>query len=106
MTVAAPQELLEQALALSQRAFEAADAGDIAALLDLDAQRLQLLQSARLGLRQVDAGARALLHEIALWNDRAIGAVEHHHRRKAREMDMAAMGRRALAAYSTIQLQR
>jgi hypothetical protein len=34
-------------------------------------------------------------------NDRAIGLMEHQLRGKSRALDMAAVGRRAVAAYST-----
>ena len=50
--------------------------------------------------------SRDLLQQIAELNDRTIGLVEHHRRGKGREMDMAAVGRRAVAAYSTIRRQR
>ena len=46
---------------------------------------------------------RELLQEIAQLNDKAIGCLEHHHRRNARDMDMASVGRRALLAYSRLQ---
>jgi predicted MarR family transcription regulator len=39
-------------------------------------------------------------------NDRTIGLVEHQRRGKGREMDMAAAGRRAVAAYSGVRLRR
>ncbi len=97
---------LQQALEVSRRCLEAAEHGNVPALIDLDAQRLQLLKSARRGLSHIDAEHQALLQEISRLNDCAIGAVEHQHRAKAREMDMAATGRRALAAYSNTQLQR
>jgi hypothetical protein len=49
---------------------------------------------------------RELLQEIADLNAKAIGCLEHHHRRTARDMDMASAGRRALIAYSPTRLQR
>jgi len=41
-----------------------------------------------------------LLREISQLNDRSIGSMEHRLRSKGRAMDMAAVGRRAVAAYS------
>ena len=48
----------------------------------------------------------ALLQQIAQLNDRAIGLLEHQRRGKGRDLDMAAVGRRAVAAYSSIRSQR
>jgi hypothetical protein len=39
-------------------------------------------------------------------NDLALGCMEHHRRIKARELDLAAVGRRAVNAYATTRLQR
>jgi hypothetical protein len=50
--------------------------------------------------KQPNAGELALLREISQLNDRAIGSMEHRLRSKGRAMDMAAVGRRAVAAYS------
>jgi hypothetical protein len=90
----------EAALALSHRLLAAAEQADLPALRLLDTERMRLLESIRRGARP-DAGERAMLGEVARLNDRAIGLMQHHLRRKARELDMAAVGRRAVAAYAT-----
>jgi hypothetical protein len=40
------------------------------------------------------------LQEIALLNDQSIGYLEHHRRIKGRQLDVAAVGRRAVHAYA------
>jgi hypothetical protein len=97
---------LEQALELSRELLAVAELGDVAAAVNLDAARLELLKSARETVRLTHMNDRALLQEIAQLNDKAIGCLEHHRRRKARDMDMASVGRRALIAYSPTRLQR
>ena len=92
---------LERALALSRELLAAADQADLKSLVLLDAERLRLLQSARQERGQLEAGDRLVLQEIAQLNDRAIGLMEHHRRSKGRTLDMAAVGRRAVAAYSS-----
>ena len=98
--------LLARALALSHDMLAAVEQGKLDSLGSLDAERLELLKSFRLEAKQVDAGNRALLQQIAQLNDRTIGLLEHHRRGKGRDIDMAAVGRRAVAAYSAIRLQR
>jgi hypothetical protein len=98
--------LLTRALALCHEMLAAAEQGKLDSLASLDAERLELLKSFRLEAKQVDAGNRALLQQIAQLNDRTIGLLEHHRRGKGRDIDMAAVGRRAVAAYSAIRLQR
>jgi hypothetical protein len=97
---------LARALALSQEMLAAAEDANLQSLTLLDAERLELLKSFRLEAKQVDAADRALLQQISQTNDRTIGLLEHHRRSKGRDMDMAAVGRRAVAAYSSIRLQR
>jgi hypothetical protein len=98
--------ILARALALSLRMLEAAEQGSVPALQSLDAQRLELIKSFRVDAPQPNAADRALLKQIAELNDRAIGLLEHHRRSKGRELDMAGVGRRAVAAYSGTRLQR
>jgi hypothetical protein len=88
------------AVALSQRMLEAAEAGDAETVVRLDAERLLLLKSFRLEVKFIGADDRALLQQLSHLNDRAIGLLEHQRRGKGREMDMAATGRRAVAAYA------
>jgi hypothetical protein len=96
----APQ-LLDRALTLSQELLAAADQGDLQTLERLDAQRLRLLESLRLERDHLSGGDWAVIRQISELNDRAIGFVEHHRRIKERALDTAAVGRRAVAAYST-----
>jgi hypothetical protein len=97
---------LMRALALSREMLEAAEQSKLQQLSSLDAERLQLLKSFRLDTKRVDAASRDLLQQIAELNDRTIGLIEHLKRGKGREMDMAAVGRRAVAAYSGVRQQR
>jgi hypothetical protein len=97
---------LARALALSQEMLAAAEQANLQALELFDAERLELLKSFRLDTKHVDAADRALLQQISEMNDRAIGLLEHQRRSKGRDLDMAAVGRRAVAAYSSIRLQR
>ena len=106
MSSGIPDERLACALALSQEIFSAAESGNLQSLESLDRQRLELLQSFRNATRQVAATDQALLQQIAQLNDRAIGLLEHQRRSKGRDLDMAAVGRRAVAAYSGIRPQR
>jgi hypothetical protein len=106
MTDAKLISAIERALAVSHEVLAAADQADLHALAVLDAERLRLLQCLRLERDDLSAGERLALQEISELNDRAIGLMEHHWRSKARELDMAAVGRRAVAAYSTTRLQR
>jgi hypothetical protein len=98
--------LLERARAVSLEVIEAADRADLAALAILDAERLRLLKSLQPESANLSTGEQQVLKEISELNDRAIGLVEHHRRSKARELDMAAVGRRAVSAYSTTRQQR
>ncbi len=106
MSDAAVSLALVRALEISHELFAAAEKGDLESLASLDADRLQLLKSFRLGARQIAGGDHAMLGQIALLNDRTIGLLEHRKRGKGREMDMAAVGRRAIVAYSSNRLQR
>jgi len=106
MSEGKPSVDLERALQLSHALVGAADQGQFEALAELDAQRLQLLKSFRLGNRQIDAADRSILQEISELNDRALGYTEHHRRIKGRELDMASVGRRAVTAYSATGMLR
>ena len=97
---------LARALALSNEMLAAAEQAKLQSLELLDAERLELLKFFRLEVRHVSAADRAVLQQISHVNDRTIGLLEHHRRTKGREMDLAAVGRRAVAAYSSIRLQR
>ncbi len=93
---------LARALALSQRgAPGAAEQSDTKTLALLDAERMRLLQSLRAARGRLGGAEEQMLSEVAALNDRAIGAMEHHRRIKERAIDLAAVGRRAVAAYAT-----
>ena len=91
---------LQRAAEISRELLAIADSGDVQLTQRLDAERLQLLQSARRSLEPLGEGDRGLLCEIAELNDRAIGFLEHRQRCKARDMDMLSVGKRAVQAYS------
>jgi hypothetical protein len=97
---------LLRALALSHDLLAAAEQANWHSLGLLDAERLELLKSFWLETKRADVADRVLLEEISKMNDRTIGLVEHQRRSKGRDIDMAAVGRRAVAAYSMIRLQR
>jgi hypothetical protein len=99
-------QALERALVLSHQLLAAADQSNLQEIALLDAERLQLLQSARLERDNLSAADRRVLKEVCELNDRAIGLMEHHRRIKGRALDMAAVGRRAVAAYSSTRLRR
>lgn len=91
---------LQRAAEISRELLAVADSGDIQLAQRLDAERLQLLKSARTSLRPLDDGARGLLREIAELNDQALGFLEHRRRCKARDLDMLSVAKRAVRAYS------
>jgi hypothetical protein len=106
MTNRATNASLTRALTISYEMLAAAEAANMQCLPVLDAERMLLLKSFRLEVKQVDADDRGLLLQISHLNDRTLGLLEHHRRSKGREMDMAVAGRRAVAAYSSVRLQR
>jgi len=97
---------LARALALSREMLEAAEQSNMQSVSSLDAERLQLLKSFRLETKRLNAADRVLLQQIIQLNERTIGMLEHLKRGKGREMDMAAVGRRAVAAYSGMRQAR
>jgi hypothetical protein len=97
---------LTRALALSNDMLSAADKGDLESLASLDLERMELLQFFRNSTKQVAAVDQALLEQIAEVNARTIGLLEHQRRGKGRDLDMAAVGRRAVAAYYGTRSQR
>ena len=101
-----PDPGVARALALSEEILSAAESGKLESLEPLDLERMELLKSFRKATRHVAAADQALLQQIAQLNDRAIGLLEHQRRSKGRDLDMAAVGRRAVAAYSSVRLQR
>jgi hypothetical protein len=100
------QVALERALQLSIELLAVAEGGDVQATAHLDAERLRLLDSVRHRSTPIDTDERLLLQRITELNCQAIGFLEHRQRIKAREMDTATLGRRALVAYSATRMQR
>ena len=97
---------LERALELSRAVLAAADRGEGETALSIDAERLQLLKSARRSATAFDASQRMLIKEIAVLNAKSIGALEHQRLLKGREIEQAAVGRRAVKAYANIRYMR
>jgi hypothetical protein len=91
---------LARALTLSLDMLAAAEKGDLQSLASLDHERMELIKSFRSGAKQVSAADQALLAQINATNERAIGLLEHQRRSKGRDLDMATVGRRAVAAYA------
>ncbi len=94
-------DALEHALALSHRLLTAADQSNFEQVTILDAERLRLLKSVQPLRDNLSDTDRQMLRQVCELNDRAIGLVEHQRRIKEREMDLAAVGRRAVSVYST-----
>jgi len=92
---------LQRALEISRELAAVADSGDVRLAVSLDAERLKLLKSLRHALQPMEEKDRSVLREIAELNDRSIGRLEHRLRAKCRDMDMLAVGRRAVRAYTT-----
>jgi hypothetical protein len=97
--------VLERALGLSEQIAALADGGDVGQIVRLDLQRRQLLKSARAVLHPLDERSSSILCEISALNDRTVGLMEHRLRAKGREMDMATVGRRAVAAYASVRMR-
>ena len=98
--------VLERALELSRAVLAAADRGEGETALSIDAERLQLLKSVRSSATAFDASQRMLIKEIAVLNAKSIGALEHQRLLKGREIEQAAVGRRAVKAYANIRYLR
>jgi hypothetical protein len=97
---------LQRALDISHELAAVADGGDFELTASLDAERQQLLKSVRVALQPMDENHRAVWCEIAVLNDRALGSLEHRRRAMERDMDMLAVGRRAVRAYSNTRMRR
>ena len=97
---------LARALAISQEMLDAVEKGNFQSLEPLDLERMDLLKFFRNSTTQMTAADHALLQQITQMNDRTIGLLEHQRRSKGRDLDMAAVGRRAVAAYSSHRPQR
>ena len=91
---------LARALELSRELAALAADGDAVRAARIDAERLELLRRARAALPALGPAEAAILAEIGRLNDHAIGSFEHRKRATERDLDTAAAGRRALAAYA------
>ncbi len=100
------REALQLALSLSHQLLAAVDESQLAEIAILDAQRLRLLQSVQPLRDSLNDGERLMLRQVSELNERAIGLVEHQRRIKERTMDLVAVGRLAVTAYSTTRSQR
>jgi hypothetical protein len=98
-----PSAILARALQLSRDVLAAAGRGDSETATSIDAERLELLKSLHHSAATLDAHDRQLLADIILLNDQSIGHLEHHRRIKGRQLDLASLGRRAVAAYSMVR---
>ncbi len=97
---------LARAVEVSRGILAAADAGEAGRVLELDAERRALLASVRADGRRLDSRAAALLEQIRVLNDEALGRMQHGMRRLEREFDTVKVGRRALAAYASAGARR
>jgi hypothetical protein len=91
---------LQRAAEISRELLAVADCGDVLLTQRLDAERRELLQSARRSQPSWSDRDRGLLQEIIQLNDQAIGFLEHRRRCKGRDLDMLIVGKRAVRAYS------
>lgn len=92
--------LLQRVLGISRELSQLAESGDAATAVALDGERRELLRVLRASGAMLGEDSRALLDDVAALNDRALGLLEHRLRIKARELDMAMTGRRAVRAYA------
>lgn len=100
MSQAEASAALKCALTISRELVAVADHGDVELTQRLDAERLQLLQSAKSASPSPSDSDRAMLREIAELNATAIGLLEHRRRAMARDLDMLVVGKRAVRAYA------
>jgi hypothetical protein len=91
--------VLARVLALSEEIARLAESGDVRLTATLDAERRTLLASARTTLRPFSPETLAMLQRIGELNDRSIGCLEHRRRALGRDLDLLAVGRRAVRAY-------
>jgi len=97
---------LQRALEISQAVAAAAADGDVERAVRLDAERLKALEAARGACFMVGAEVGQILAEIAALNAQAIGNLLHRQRVLARNLDMLAVGQRAVRAYGATTARR
>ena len=97
---------LQRAAEISRELLAIADNGDLRQTQSLDAERLQLLVSAKRSFGVMTPEEHRLLREIADLNNQAIGLLEHRQRRNERDLDMLSVGKRAMRAYGAAGWQR
>jgi hypothetical protein len=103
---AAARRDLQRALEISQEVAAAAADGDVERAVRLDAERLGALEAARRAGTTIGADESRLLAEIAALNAEAIGNLLHRQRGLARNLDMLAVGQRAVRAYGATNARR
>jgi hypothetical protein len=106
MSRAEAEVSLRGALELSHAVAAAADGGNLEATVRLDAERRRLLEAARRGLATLEPAERGVLAEIQALNAQAIGMLQHRQRATARDLDLLAVGRRAVRAYAATRMRR
>lgn len=94
---------LLRALELSRRLLDAVQAGDLQAVIDLDAERGRLLRRHLDAARRIDAAERDVLDEIQRLNEYGLQQIERRRRDTATEFAQLGRGRRAVDAYATNQ---
>ncbi|MDE2294452.1 MAG: hypothetical protein KGL36_03230 [Gammaproteobacteria bacterium] len=99
-TPADPKATLRLAWRLSRDLAQIADHGEVERIPALDAERRALLESLRVARVPLDDEGARLWREIAVFNDRALGVLEHRRRALERDVDVAVAGARALRAYA------
>ncbi|MFO1467557.1 MAG: flagellar protein FliT [Steroidobacteraceae bacterium] len=98
-----PHPSVVRALELSRRLLEAARAGDMTTVIDLDAERGQLLREFLKGVPRIALPERTLLDEINTLNEAGLACIEARRREVAQNLSDVGRGRRAVHAYSAVQ---
>ncbi len=97
---------LQRALEISQAVAAAAADGDVEGAVRLDAERLKALEAVHSVRSLLGPEDGRLLAEIAALNAEAIGTLLHRQRGLARNLDMLAVGQRAVRAYGATNARR
>ena len=103
MSKTAAHSAVIRARELSRGMMEVAERGDIEGVLELDALRSRLLHEFLDHAHKVAESDRDVLNEILQINQTVIGRLEKMRKGTERKLDMLSQGRRAFAAYSTVQ---
>lgn len=101
----APHPSVVRALELSRQVMDAAQRGELAVVVDLDAQRASLLRQYLDGCSRIGPAEAPLLEDIAQLNEKCLAMIDEQRRETADRLDLARRGRRAVDAYSVVQAQ-